>query len=167
MPCDENGRVTFQGLTEEGLPSQLWFSGLYAAGRSAFTGMHGESPLAGNLLLDDLVSGKAAGNHASQWSSTANFGGFDHIQKAELEAKEKVSALLESDGIPVGKFASRLSSAFSSEQSSKADALNAIREIKDSGIRLTDDSLVMNTEMLEAIRLYGLASIAEAILTTG
>ena len=85
----------------------------------------------------------------------------------QLEAKEKVSALLESDGIPVGKFASRLSSAFSLEQSSKADALNAIREIKDSGIRLTDDSLVMNTEMLEAIRLDGLASIAEAILTTG
>jgi len=166
-PCDENGRVTFQGFTEEGLPSQLWFSGLYAAGRSAFTGMHGQAPLAGNLLLDDLVSGKAAGNHASQWSSTVNFGGFDHIQKAELEAREKVSALLESDGIPVGKFASMLSSAFSSEQSSKADALNAIREIKDSGIRLTDDSLVMNTEMLEAIRLDGLASIAEAILTTG
>ncbi|MBI87442.1 MAG: hypothetical protein CMB67_00210 [Euryarchaeota archaeon] len=166
-PCDDNGRVTFQGFTEEGLPAELWFSGLYAAGRSAFTGMHGQAPLAGNLLLDDLVSGKAAGNHASEWCSTANFGGSEQIKNAEQEAAAKISSFLESDGIPVGKFASKLSSAISSGQSSKTDALDAIREIKGSGIRLTDNSLVMNTEMLEAIRLDGLASIAESILTTG
>ena len=100
----------------------------------------------------------------------------DDVDEAELmgellrqkpKESDGVDNVLIIDGIPVGKFASRLSSAFSLEQSSKADALNAIREIKDSGIRLTDDSLVMNTEMLEAIRLDGLASIAEAILTTG
>ena len=57
-PCDEFGRAIFSGFTKEGLPSQLWFTGLYAAGRSSHSGMHGERPLAGNLLLEDLVSGK-------------------------------------------------------------------------------------------------------------
>jgi succinate dehydrogenase/fumarate reductase flavoprotein subunit len=42
-----------------------------------------------------------------------------------------------------------------------------IRGMKNSGIRLTDTSAVMNTEMVEALRLHGLASVAESILTSG
>ncbi len=166
-PCDEYGRVTFQGFTQEGLPANLWFTGLYAAGRSSYTGMHGEAPLAGNLLLDDLVSGKAAGSHASGWSAKADFGGSSHIDNAVAEASDRIDSLYDLGGIPVGQFASKLSSAVSSASPSKEDALVEIRGIKDSGIRLTDISSVMNTEMVDALRLDGLASVAEAILNSG
>ncbi|MBR79254.1 MAG: hypothetical protein CMA88_00495 [Euryarchaeota archaeon] len=166
-PCDEHGRVTFQGFTEEGLPANLWLTGLYAAGRSSYTGMHGEAPLAGNLLLDDLVSGKAAGSHASGWSAEAYFGGSSNIDNAVSEASDRIDSLYNSGGIPVGQYASMLSSAVSAASPSKEVALGEIRGIKDSGIRLTDSSSVMNTEMVDALRLDGLASVAEAILNSG
>ena len=66
----------------------------------------------------------------------------------------------------VAKFHSKLASAISSG-SSIEKSLDEVREIKDTGISLTDTSSVMNTEMVEALRLVGLASIAEAILTSG
>tara|TARA_Y100000588_G_C13755554_1_gene711631 strand:+ start:97 stop:486 length:390 start_codon:yes stop_codon:yes gene_type:complete len=129
--------------------------------------MHGEAPLAGNLLLDDLVSGKAAGSHASAWSSEAKFGGALQIENAIVETAAKISSLSDPGGIPVGQFSSQLFSAISSGASSKESALDEIREIKESGIKLTDSSLVMNTEMVDALRLGGLASVAEAILNSG
>ena len=66
----------------------------------------------------------------------------------------------------VAKFHSKLTSAISSGSSNKA-SLAEVRAIKDTGISLSDTSSVMNTEMVEALRLVGLASIAEAILTNG
>ena len=66
----------------------------------------------------------------------------------------------------VAKFHSKLTSAISSGSSNDA-SLAEVRAIKDTGISLTDTSSVMNTEMVEALRLVGLASIAEAILTSG
>ena len=167
VPCDENGRVTFHGTTKEGLPAKLWFSGLYTAGRTAHTGMHGEAPLSGNLLLEELVTGKIAGSHASEWAIENNFGGKVQIDKAMNEASRKITALRESGGSPIGEFNSILSSAISISDSSKEAALEKIRKIRDSGIRLTDNSTIMNTELLAAIRLDGLASVAESILTTG
>ena len=66
----------------------------------------------------------------------------------------------------VAKFHSKLTSAISSGSADDA-SLAEVRSIKDTGISLTDTSSVMNTEMVEALRLVGLASIAEAILTSG
>ena len=166
-PCDKEGRVIFQGTNTEGSSVELWHTGLYAAGRSAYTGMHGNAPLAGNLLLDDLVSGKAAGTHASTWAPTIQFGGASQIDQAVQTESNRISAIIEGNGISVGNFASKLSSAIASRNSSKEAALVEIREIKGSGIRLTDSSSVMNTEMVEALRLDGLATVAEAILTSG
>ena len=67
----------------------------------------------------------------------------------------------------VANFTSKLSSAISKGLSSKDAALAEINNIKDSGIRLTDTSKVMNTEMVEALRLHGLASVAASIIISG
>ena len=165
-PCDEFGRAIFSGFTKEGLPSQLWFTGLYAAGRSSHSGMHGERPLAGNLLLEDLVSGKAAGEHASAWVLEEQFGGSQIIENSVTEATNRIIALKEDGGMPVGQYASKLSSAISSLSNSKEAALTEIRQIKENRITLTDHSSVMNSEMLEALRLEGLAVVAEAMIAS-
>ncbi len=165
-PCDEFGRAIFSGFTKEGLPSQLWFTGLYAAGRSSHSGMHGERPLAGNLLLEDLVSGKAAGEHASAWALEEQFGGSEIIENSVTEANNRIIALKEDGGMPVGQYASKLSSAISSLNNSKDAALTEIRQIKENRITLTDHSSVMNSEMLEALRLEGLAVVAEAMIAS-
>jgi succinate dehydrogenase / fumarate reductase flavoprotein subunit len=165
-PCDHDGRVIFEEKNT-GDSVSLWHTGLYAAGRSANTGMHGISPLPGNILLDDLVSGKAAGVHAATWAPTNHFGGSIQIEQAVQQASDRIISIREGEGMTVGNFASKLSSAISTGPSSKDAALAEIHNIKDSGIRLTDTSKVMNTEMVEALRLHGLASVAEAIITSG
>ena len=165
-PSDGQGRVVFQGHTTEGLPSELWHTGLYAAGRSAYTGMHGSNALPGNLLLDDLVSGKAAGDHASEWAKENKFGGNAQIEEALKQQSDRISSIMGGDGMTVAEFHSKLASAISSG-SSIEKSLAEVREIKDTGISLTDTSSVMNTEMVEALRLVGLALVAEAILTSG
>ena len=165
-PSDGQGRVVFQGHTTEGLPSELWHTGLYAAGRSAYTGMHGSNALPGNLILDDLVSGKAAGDHASEWAKEIKFGGNAQIEEAVKQQSDRISSIMGGDGMTVAKFHSKLASAISSG-SSIEKSLDEVREIKDTGISLTDTSSVMNTEMVEALRLVGLALVAEATLTSG
>ena len=166
-PCDNDGRVIFEEQNTGDSSTSLWHTGLYAAGRSANTGMHGDYPLPGNILLDDLVSGKAAGSHAATWAPTNHFGGSDQIERAVQDASNRIASIREGEGMTVGNFASKLSSAISTSSSSKDAALAEINNIKDSGIRLTDNSKVMNTEMVEALRLHGLASVAESIVTSG
>ncbi|MEC7104582.1 MAG: FAD-binding protein, partial [Candidatus Thermoplasmatota archaeon] len=165
-PSDAQGRVLFQGHTTEGLPAELWHTGLYAAGRSAHTGMHGSNALPGNLLLDDLVSGKAAGEHASEWATEIKFGGDTQIEEAVKGESARISSIMSGDGMGVANFHSKLTSAISSGSSEEA-SLAEVRAIKDTGITLTDTSSIMNTEMVEALRLVGLASVAEVILTSG
>jgi|TARA_B100001996_G_scaffold1843_1_gene1712 succinate dehydrogenase/fumarate reductase flavoprotein subunit len=166
-PCDNDGRVIFGEQNTEDSPTRLWHTGLYAAGRSANTGMHGDYPLPGNILLDDLVSGKAAGSHAATWAPANQFGGSDQIERAVQDASNRIASIREGEGMTVGNFASKLSSAISTGSSSKDSAIAEINSIKDSGIRLTDNSKVMNTEMVEALRLHGLALVAESIVSSG
>ena len=128
--------------------------------------MHGSNALPGNLLLDDLVSGKASGEHASEWAKEIKFGGDNQIEEAVKGESARISSIMGGDGMTVAKFHSKLTSAISSGSSNKA-SLAEVRAIKDTGISLSDTSSVMNTEMVEALRLVGLASIAEAILTNG
>ena len=92
-PSDEFGRVTFEGFTPEGFPGKMWFTGLYAAGRSAHSGMHGDGMLAGNLLLEDLVSGKEAGTHAAIWAQENQFGGSSNISESENSASAHIASL--------------------------------------------------------------------------
>ena len=172
IPTDEFGRVVFDGFTPEGLPGKMWFTGLYAAGRSSNNGMHGQSLLPGNLMLDDLVSGKAAGGHSAGWIEGCSFGGGENIS-AELKNAEKLISDLHSEsGLSIGQASTKLASAMKSAcatngSSNPSAATSAISEIRENGIRVTDQSSVMNTELTTAIRLMGLVSIAESIIESG
>ena len=170
-PSDEFGRVTFGGFTPEGLPGKMWLTGLYAAGRSAHNGMHGGGILSGNLLLDDLVSGKTTGTHAATWAREIQFGGASRISESEYSASKRIESLQSPNGLPVGQTASRLVSAMCSVNGANAAALtaaqNSIREIQEAGIRVTDNSPAMNTELISALQLEGLISIAESMVDTG
>ena len=77
-----------------------------------------------------------------------------------------------SDGWPVGQVAARLVSAMRSINGATDDAAHAaahasISEIREAGIKVTDKSPVMNTELVSALQLEGLVSIAEAIADLG
>ena len=161
IPIDTHGRAVFDS-------GKMWYTGLYAAGRSAFTGMHGGHPLPGNLMLEELVTGSEAGKNAAEWASTSLFGGATRMEEELSEAQSRVDALFSSEGSPVGHAAKALSTAMriiegNSDQSSLAVVQASINEISASGIRVTDPSRRMNTELVSALHLEGLLAIAGAI----
>jgi len=142
---------------------------LYAAGRSAHNGMHGEGLLPGNLTLDDLVSGNAAGTHAGNWVQETAFGGSNLVEKEIIKSQNKIQNLHSSDGNSVGQTAATLASIMSScvngsrDENSLATAASSLAELKSAGIKITDSSSVMNTELSTALKLEGMISVAEQI----
>ena len=161
-PVDEHGRVTLS-------QGSKWATGLYAAGRSAHNGMHGEGLLPGNLTLDDLVSGNAAGTHAGNWVQETAFGGSNLVEKEIIKSQNKIQNLHSSDGNSVGQTAATLASIMSScvngsrDENSLATAASSLAELKSAGIKITDSSSVMNTELSTALKLEGMISVAEQI----
>ena len=81
IPIDEHGRAILNRWSR-------WFTGLYAAGESACSGIHGADAIAGNRLLDNLVTASSAGIHAAQWALKTNFSGTQMISE-ELERCQK------------------------------------------------------------------------------
>ena len=161
IPIDEQGRAVFKS-------GKMWYTGLYAAGRSAFTGMHGNSPLPGNLMLEEIVTGSEAGRNAAEWAKTSKFGGSLRMEQELATAQSRVEALFSTEGSPVGHVAKALSNAMkiidgNSDQSSLAVAQASINEISASGVRVTDPSKKMNTELVSALNVEGLLAIAGRI----
>lgn len=161
-PVDEHGRVTIAD-------GKKWATGLYAAGRSAHNGMHGEGLLAGNLLLDDLVGGAAAGAHAGAWAADASFGGSAQIQAASEASVARVEALHSDEGTSVGQTAATLSSIMAScangsrDEASLKAAGASLADLKEKGIKVTDSSSVMNTELASALQVEGMITLAQQI----
>ena len=161
IPVDDHCRAIFDS-------GKMWYTGLYAAGRSAYTGMHGTTPLPGNLIMEEVVTGMVAGKHAAEWSNNSQFGGHESIQQAVSSSQKKIDHMFSSEGSPVGHVAKALSSAMriidgSGDQASMAVAHASINEISSLGMRVTDPSRRMNTELVTALHLEGLLSLAKLI----
>jgi succinate dehydrogenase/fumarate reductase flavoprotein subunit len=161
-PVDESGRVTFDD-------GSMWVTGLYAAGRSANTGMHGAGMLPGNQLLEDLVTGNSAGEHAGAWASHASFGGSSLVERAIQAEQNRVASLMRGDGESVGRVSTTMSSIMNNLNGTRDEraleaAATSLAGLRDKGIGVTDPSMVMNTELVTAIHLEGMLALAEAII---
>ncbi len=160
VPTDGTGKVTSGGEPVDGL---------FAAGGCCNSGFHGADIVAGNHLLDSLVGGAAAGAAASDTAASVGFGSPSAI-KAELSAAgEKVAHLLhgaEEGALTRAAAAFQLSSAMSDAMGLErdADSLEAaaarISEISAAGLQLSDSNPVMNTELVEVLRLEGLLKLS-------
>jgi succinate dehydrogenase/fumarate reductase flavoprotein subunit len=156
-PVDENGRVTFKS-------QKMWYTGLYAAGRSANTGMHGDGYLPGNLQLEDLVTGEAAGNHAGKWVKNTNFAGSQKIEKEISKVSKNIENYFLDEGQTIGEVSIQLSNLVTNIRNNSEIDVKTLKETK---ISLTDQSRVMNTELLNAIQIKLMAPIIEAISKSG
>ena len=168
IPTDEHGRAVTGRWSR-------WFTGLYAAGDSACSGLHGAGLVAGHRLLDAMSGGAAAGSHAASHSKSVN-----HTGRAALEtALGAVEADLDfdmagSDKGPVqrtGSLFAKLADITQSKIGASRDAqglesaLESLEELMQSAgkIHLDDSSRLFNTNLLEALRLK--AGIRLAIAT--
>lgn len=160
IPIDTEGRVTLD-------KGKMWFTGLFAAGQSSNNGMHGDGLLPGNMLLYDLFSGQIAGSNAASWAIKEKFSNSSLINSEEIKYLDEVNNIHNSDGKSVGQISTILTSLANDLliDSSQYSAINkSLSQLQKQGIRLTDKSKVMNTELLTAIQLSHLMMILEEIL---
>jgi len=154
-----------------------WFTGLYAAGQAANTGLHGASALPGNSFLDSVASGYAAGKSAADWTKEQGFGAVSSMNEAFKEAENNLKAQLEdSEGLVIrsGVISSKLNSIMSavvdsgwssaSLESAKND-LRALNE-KTSNLHLDNKSFVLNTNFLMNQQLKTAVKLASIVIAS-
>ena len=163
IPTDYNGRVRKNEKDE-------FVVGLYSAGECACVSVHGANRLGCNSLLDTVVFGRRAGKSVCK--------DLPHLPRGKVpkERIEKVVSFIEWIRNNQGKeTVSQIRrdlqsmmmdkcSVFRDEKGLKEliEDLKGIRE-RFKKIKINDKSLCFNTELLEAIELYHMINLAEAI----
>ncbi len=162
IPTDVDGRV----INEKGDTVK----GLYAAGECACVSVHGANRLGCNSLLDTVVFGRRAGKAIALEIEAIPPGSIEKEQLNRVQAQ--VEGLLNSKGDErAGAIRKKLQdlmmehcSVFRTEKHLHL-LLDELEEIKARyrAIGIKDRSRTFNTEMLEAVELGHLISIAEVI----
>mgnify|MGYP000252315429 CR=1 FL=1 len=155
------------------LSSNLWLTGLYAIGGSSNSGMHGADTISGNRILDDLIGGSNSGSSAAKWVGTVGFGGRDALDELALISENHIETLSRSEsGNSVGATIASLRRLMNSDMglerkaSSMSSCAAKIEEMVQEDIHLSDESFVMNTELIRALELQGMLALARTIVST-
>jgi succinate dehydrogenase / fumarate reductase flavoprotein subunit len=164
IPTDTDGRVV-TGAGEDVVP------GLYAAGECACVSVHGANRLGTNSLLDLVVFGRRAGDHAAQHAREADLPPLpDAPERSTLEELNGILGRTSGDNaadirkeLQDGMF--DLAFVVRSEES-----LSKMRSIID-GLRerygrvaITDKGAIYNTDLMETVELGYLLDCAEALV---
>ena len=166
VPTDESGQV----VSEEGL-----VQGLYAAGGCSNSGLHGADVVSGNSLLDSLVGGATAGASAGAAAATAGFAAPGAVSAELSSAGAKVASLLsggDEAALTRASAAFQLASVMSDAMGPERDAAGLdsaaarISQISAAGLQLSDSNPVMNTELVEVLRLEGLLKLSAAAIAS-
>ncbi len=170
VAVDEEGRAVIGSWSR-------WFTGLYAAGGTACTGLHGAGLLPGNLVLDALTSGRGAGASAAAWLVDQPHAGSKAVAGAVEEAEADLAAMMapvESEGgvVRTGAVTSAVSALISStfDGGTSADELeSALAQIETlalaaEALHLDDTSLVANANFEAALAAQHGVQLARAML---
>ncbi|RJU94245.1 MAG: FAD-binding protein, partial [Candidatus Poseidoniales archaeon] len=170
LPVDGNGRCVVGTWAR-------WFTGLYAAGGAACTGLHGAAPLAGNRLLDALTSGTSAGKHAGEWVASRKFSTAAGLEAALEDAEADVSAMMDADEsthvVRCGTVMDTLHSALASTSTLSADSMGSLQakleqlNITAESLHLDQRSLIANTNLLEVLRTQAAVRLVMASVQSG
>jgi succinate dehydrogenase / fumarate reductase flavoprotein subunit len=161
IPTDNLGRVVL-GKAETVVP------GLYAAGEVACVSVHGANRLGTNSLLDIIVFGKLAGQHAAEYARGSDFGSLPSdpvgLVHQELERLRSGSGKVKAADIrrQLQETMFRDVGVFRTEEG-MTQAVQNVRELKERfrQARVDDSGRVFNTDLLEAWELGCLLDVAE------
>jgi len=153
-----------------------WFTGLYAAGESASSGVHGAGMVAGNRLLDALAGGAAAGEHAAKHASDASYTGRSKLETflgvAEADLDFEMAGAEEGPVQRSGALFAKLSEIMNSKSGTSRDESGlsqAMQELEGLSIdaeklHLDDSSRLFNTNLLDSLRLKAGVRLAKATI---
>ena len=142
-----------------------WFTGLYAAGDAACSGIHGAGIVAGNRLLDALAGGYVSGAHAAEYAAKISFSGRAALETqlgaAEADLDFELAGADEGPVQRSGSLFAKLTEIMASHVgitrdanglSTALDELTAL-EASAGNLHVDDSSRLFNSNLLEALRL--------------
>ncbi len=150
--------------------------GLYAAGECACVSVHGGNRLGANSLLDTIVFGHRAGNHAAAVASEKGYRDLDiRALVAEEEARlrgvldrpangDRVASVRRDMGVTMDRHLG----VYRNEEGMTA-ALAEVRKLKEryASVPVEDKGSVFNTDLIFALELGFMLDCAEAIVLSG
>ncbi len=150
--------------------------GLYAAGECACVSVHGGNRLGANSLLDTIVFGHRAGNHAAAVASEKGYRDLD-IRALVSEEEARLRGVLDrpANGDRVasvrrdmGVTMDRHLGVYRNEEGMTA-ALADVRKLKEryASVPVEDKGSVFNTDLIFALELGFMLDCAEAIVLSG
>src|SRR5215211_5605333 len=148
--------------------------GLYAAGECACVSVHGGNRLGANSLLDTLVFGRRAGQHAAQAGKSRNL---PEPSKALLVEEERMIAGIvgrERSGRRVSELKAELGQAMDKycavfrDEDGLRTAYEIVRRLKEEArtVAVDDKGSIFNQDLLAAIELQFMLENAEAIVVS-
>lgn len=169
IAVDENGRAVIGSWSR-------WFTGLYATGDAACSGLHGAGSIVGNRLLDAMTLSSATGQHAGHWVQSAQFSGTNALQQA---FEQHQSTLAKASEVGTEKEVLRSGAVFttiksvansalgySRDENSLSDGLQQLDTLisQIDGIHIDQTSLIANTNLLENARAAASARLLAAAI---
>lgn len=174
IPVQPGQHYTMGGIdTDDNGATKI--EGLYAAGECACVSVHGANRLGGNSLLDTLVFGKIAGEHAGDYilSKSKTNQGASALKQALDEVKAMIEGLKNQSGeesptkikVELGEVMKEKVGIFRDEKS-LLFALDKVRELKDrykrAGLQYKGGKA--NYDLLWTLALKGNLDVAEVII---
>jgi len=159
-----------------------WFTGLYAAGDAASSGLHGAGMVAGNRLLDALAGGDAAVTHAAEYCSKTKHSGRGALEtssgacEADLDMDlAPAEGPVQRAGAIYSKLAEIMNNSMGASRNEK-DLVSAIASLTElllsaDDVHIDDNSRLFNTNLLDVMRLkasirLSLAAVRSALVRT-
>ncbi len=182
IPVSTQVSTTLGGITTDEFGRAIsgkwsrWFTGLYAAGDAACSGVHGAGMVAGNRLLDALAGGSAAGEHAASHATKASFTGRAALEvqlgSAEANLDFDMAGAEEGPVQRTGSIYSKLSEIMNSKAGSSRSETglkSAVEELEAlesaaAKIHIDDNTLLFNTNLLEALRLKAAIRLSKSTI---
>lgn len=158
IATDECGRAVIGSWSR-------WFTGLYAAGDAACSGLNGAGSLPGNRLLDALSGGSSSGNHASEWVKGQLFSNTENLLSSLESCEANFTARFSEEPLDtvqrVGALNLKLLSIgtkFTSSPNSSDDLSGLLQELEQAelaaeSIHLDQQSLIANTNFSALLRI--------------
>ena len=158
IATDECGRAVIGSWSR-------WFTGLYAAGDAACSGLNGAGALPGNRLLDALSGGSSSGSHASEWVKGQSFSNTENLLSSLESCEANFSAKFSEEAIDtvqrVGALDTKLLSIgakFTSSPNSSDELSGLLQELEQAemsaeAIHLDQQSLIANTNYAGLMRI--------------
>jgi len=102
-----------------------------------------------------------------KWSQTANFAGSNKIEKELSKVSKNIDNYFSKDGQSVGEFSSKVTNLGKNIRNNSEKNFSNAKALQEAKISLTDQSRVMNTELVTAIQIKSMVPIIEAISQSG